>query len=109
MNKEKQVIEWAPFKLREGVDESALIAASDAFQSKFLSHQAGFIERHLVRAADREWIDVAYWDSLENANRAVENAAKNPVVMEYFSMMAEADGEDPAAGLLHLDVIKSYA
>src|SRR5688500_11089819 len=55
------VIEWAPFRLREGVTEAQLLEASEAIQREFLARQAGFLHRELARGADNLWADVVHW------------------------------------------------
>jgi len=46
---EGAVIEWAPFRLREGVTESELLEASNAIQRNFLDGRPGFLRRELAR------------------------------------------------------------
>ena len=104
-----QVIEWAPFKLAEGVDEAALLTASEALQTGFISKQKGFIKRELVKTTDGQWVDVIHWDSPENAEKAMQNAAENPVCFKYFELMVGPDHNDPSMGVMHLRVMKSYS
>jgi len=108
-NHKNLTVEWAPFQLIEGVDETALLAASEALQSEFLSKQSGFIKRELVKAKDNQWVDIVYWNSLAEAEQAAANAANSPVCFKYFALMVGADHADPGAGVLHLEVAKSYA
>lgn len=104
-----QVIEFAPFTLAEGVDESTLAAASDALQKDFLSRQKGFIKRDLTRMADRQWADVIYWENRESVEQAMQTAPENPAALEYFELMAAPEnGGEPAANTI-LSVVKSYS
>lgn len=107
MNK-NQVIEWAPFKLAEGVDEAALLTASEALQTGFISKQKGFIKRELVKTTDGQWMDVIHWDSAENAEQAMQNAAENPICFKYFELMVGTDHNDLSMSVMHLRVMKSY-
>lgn len=110
MNKTKNyVIEFSPFTLAEGVDESALVAASDALQAEFLSRQKGFIRRDLVKMADGKWADIAYWENRESVEQAVQNAPDNPAALKYFELMANTVHNDPSAGVMLLSVAKSYS
>lgn len=104
----KVVVEWAPFELAEGVDEATLLAASEVLQSEFVSQQSGFIKRELVKANDKQWVDLVYWNSLEEAEQAAKNVANSPVCLKYFELMVGADPDDPSAGVLHLEVVKTY-
>lgn len=104
-----QAIEFASFTLADGVEESTLMAASDALQKEFLSQQKGFIKRDLVRVADNKWADVIYWENRESVERAMQIAPKNPAALRYFQLMANTETGDPSAELLLMSIAKSYA
>lgn len=106
--KDRNVIEWAPFRLKEGVDEAKLIAASDAMQTGLLKQQKGFIKRELVKTADGQWADVVHWDSPQSAEAAMQEAMNNPACFKYFELMVGVDHNDPSMGVMHLDVMRSY-
>lgn len=108
-NNNNHIIEFAPFMLAEGVDESTLIAASDALQAEFLSRQKGFIRRDLVRIADGKWADVAYWESRESVEQAMQIAMENPAALKYFELMVNTVQNDASAGVTLLSVVKSYS
>ena len=101
------IVEWAPFELAEGVDEATLLAASEALQTGFLSQQRGFIHRELLKGQANQWADAVYWNSLEEAEQAAQNAANSPICYRYFTLM-DADHTDPGAGVLHFQRVKSY-
>lgn len=103
-----QVIEFASFTLAEGVDESALLLASDALQAEFLSRQQGFIRRELVKAGAGRWADLLYWDSQESVERAMQEAPNNPAALKYFQLMANTGQTEPAAAMMLMTVAKSY-
>lgn len=103
------IIEFAPFTLAEGVDESTLMAASDALQAEFLTQQKGFIKRDLVRIADDKWADVLYWDNKESVEQAMQAAPQHPAAIKYFQLMANTGQNDPAAAMMFLSVVKSYS
>jgi hypothetical protein len=103
------VIEWAPFRLKEGVEESALLAASEAMQHGFLSQQKGYVRRELVKTADGQWADVVYWDSPASIGQGMKAAMENPACLKYFELMAGVDHADPSMGVMHLSVMKSYS
>jgi hypothetical protein len=110
MNSTKNyMIEFAPFTLAEGVDESTLMAASDALQAEFLIQQKGFLKRDLARIADGRWADVLYWDSRESMEQAMQEAANHSAARRYFQLMVSADQNDPTAAMMFLRVVKSYA
>jgi heme-degrading monooxygenase HmoA len=102
------VIEWAPFAVKPGVEDAELVAASEALQNGFLSHQRGFIRRELLKGQNGQWVDLAVWDSKDAADQAVRNAAENPACFQYFQLMVNADHDDPGAGVLHFERIRGY-
>lgn len=106
--KEGTVVEWAPFTLAQGVDEAALLAASDALQEAFLAGRPGFVRRELLRGSDGQWVDLVEWESEEAAARAVEDAARSEACFRYFRIMAGADQAEPGAGVLHFARVKAY-
>jgi hypothetical protein len=108
-NTKNYIIEFAPFALAEGVDESTFVAASDALQSEFLSQQKGFIKRDLVRTMDGNWADVAYWESRESVEQAMQSAMDNPAALQYFQLMSSSEHADPAANVMLLSIEKSYS
>lgn len=102
------IVEWAPFELAEGFDEKMLLQASKALQKDFLSKQKGFIRRELLRGKGKQWVDLVYWQSRDDAEQAVKNAAESAVCRNYFQCMLAADHDDPGAGVLHLERIETY-
>lgn len=106
-NQNSPTIEFAPFTLAEGVDETTLLAAADALQKEFLSWQKGFIKRDLVRVADGKWADVIYWESRESVEQAMQTAPENPAALRYFQLMVDMGEADVANTLM--SVARSYS
>ena len=110
MNSTKnQIIEFAPFKLAEGVDEPTFIAASDALQESFLSQQKGFLRRDLVRNSDGTWADIAYWESRESVDQAMQKALDDPAALRYFQLMANNGQGEDGGQLMLMNIAKSYS
>ena len=103
------VIEWAPFRLRDGVTDAQLLEASAAIQRDFLEGRPGFVRRELVRGSDGLWADVVYWIDLAAARDAMEAAASSPTCSRYFRLMIGASGApDPGEGVMHLRLVRTY-
>jgi len=102
-------IEWAPFTLAEGVDEAALLAASEVLQHDFLSNQTGFLHRELLKGSDGLWVDVISWESRAAVKQAMANAQTNPVCQRYFTLMVPPSGDDPSGGISLFDLVQRYA
>jgi hypothetical protein len=103
-----QIIEWAPFTLREGVSEAALTDASRLIQGEFLSRQEGFLYRQLVRESEGKYADIIWWSSLAAAEAAMAKAATSPACGGYFDLMY-VDPANPNDGIKHLHVVAQYA
>lgn len=104
-----QVIEFAPFQLAEGVDESTLFTASDVLQEGFLKQQKGFIKRDLVKIEDGKWADVLYWENRESVEHALKEAPNNPAALGYFQLMAHTEHEVSSSNMMLLSVARSYS
>lgn len=102
------VIEWAPFVVKDGVDETKLLHASEALQTEFLSKQDGFLRRELLRGKGKQWVDAVYWRDLRAAEQAMNNAAESPVCFAYFQLMEGADHVNAGDGVTHFAQVKSY-
>lgn len=95
------VIEWAPFTLKDGISEKTLLQASNAVQKAFLEKQRGYIRRELFKGEDKQWVDLVYWESNEDAQRAIQGAAESAMCLSYFEMMASIDQDDLGKGVSH--------
>ena len=103
------VIEWAPFRLRAGVGEAALLEASERIQHDFLVRQPGFMHRELARGAGGLWADVVHWADGAAAEAATAAAATSPACRAYFELITGANGgADPGEGLLLLERRREY-
>jgi hypothetical protein len=106
--KGKTTVEYAKFTLKEGVTETQVIAASNKFQEDFLIEQSGYIKRDLLHLEGRDWVDIVYWASKEDAHKVLKVCEKNPICGEYFSIMEPFDPKIPNGGVIHLELVKSY-
>src|SRR5262245_64462075 len=100
-------IEWAPYRLAKGVDETRLLAASEVLQREFVSQQRGFIRRELLKGQASPWVDLVYWDSLSAAEEAARNAMNSPVCQTYFALMVAEDAA-LATAVSHFEQIQIY-
>jgi len=103
-----QIIELAPFTLKNGITEVSLLEASETLQKEFLVKQTGFLKRELVKKHTGEYIDIVYWDSQENANKAGQNAMNSPICFSYFHLMKEVAPNDTNASVSHYIIVNEY-
>jgi hypothetical protein len=62
-------IEWATSTLAEGVDEAALLTASQVLQRDFFSKQPGFLHRELLKRSANQWVDIIHWKAATRPSR----------------------------------------
>jgi hypothetical protein len=103
-----EIIEWAPFQLKRGVREDALVDASQTLQQNFLQTRPGFVSRRLLRAPDGSYIDMVVWSSRADAEAAMTCAADSSACSAYFALM-DADHADPGAGVAHFEQLALYS
>jgi len=101
-------IQLAPIRLRPGIDEAALIEASEAFDRDFVRKQSGVIRRHLVRGKAGGYADLVFFESREAAEKVWEAEASSPECAAFFAIMEAPDPNLPDMGVLSFQLIKTY-
>jgi hypothetical protein len=101
-------IEMAPFVLADGVTVETLLEASERLERDFLSGADGYIGRVLVKKDRETWADIVFWESHEQAMRAMEAAVSSEACNAYFQCMAAANHDDPGQGVMHFESVKTY-
>lgn len=102
------IVEWAPFRVREGVADADVIEAAEALQREFLECCDGFLGRELLRSADGQWADLVRWRDESAAHAIMDRIAESAVCQRYFALMIGADPADPAAGVQHLRRVRAF-
>jgi hypothetical protein len=98
----------APIRLKEGVGEAALVAASDRFQTTFVRRQQGIARRLLLKSKDGSYADLVFFASKDDADRVVAAEASSQECLEYFTVMEAPDPTLPDMGVLSFEHIKTY-
>ena len=83
-----RVLELVVFELKDGVSRELLLDASEPVSS-WAAEQPGFLSRELCydSKGDR-WIDVVWWESMEDAKAAAERAMSSESCAPRFSLIA---------------------
>jgi hypothetical protein len=102
-----QVLEWAPYRLKQGIDEATLLEASERLQRDFLARQEGFVRRELIKGAEGAYIDLTWWSSFAASQAAVKSAACSMAWRGYFMLMDRTTG-DPRDHVLLYSVEGSF-
>lgn len=82
-----KVLELVVFKLRDGTSREELLGTVDGVSS-WIAEQPGFASRSLVEDGDGgRWIDVVWWRSMEEAQRAAERAMTSASCAPMFGLI----------------------
>ncbi len=95
-------LEVALFRLKEGTDQEAFLAATDATNTA-LKQYGGFIRREVLTSEDGQWLDLVYWNSLEEALSAAEQILSDPSCHPFLEML-----DMESVTMLHMHPVRSY-
>ena len=84
------IVETATFRLVEGADQPAAVAAEHELQVRFANLAPGMLRRTTARSADGEWLVVTLWGSEEDAV-AAERAGADDAAVAAFAELVEGD------------------
>lgn len=97
------VIEMAQFKMKVGVSEDEVLAASQEAQDGFLAKQKGYVSRELLKSSEGEWVDIVHWETMEDAQTAMNSFMGHPSTKKFGEVI------DPSSiKMMHLEVVKKY-
>lgn len=82
-------LEFAIFRLRDGVDEKVLVEASENVDREFLAHEDGILGHVLLRGRDGVYADLAFADSQERAQGVCAKWMANAVALKYIELLDE--------------------
>jgi hypothetical protein len=102
-----QVLEWSPFRLKQGTDEATLLQVSERLQRDFLANQDGFVRRELIKGAEGAYTDLVWWDSFAASQAAMRKAACSPAVKAYLAVMDFSAG-DPRDAVSLFGLVGAY-
>ncbi len=80
-------MEFATFRLKEGVTEARLIELSGQVEAEFLSQQVELVLHFLVRGAEGVYADVAIASSQEKAEEYCQQWLHSSVALEYLELI----------------------
>jgi antibiotic biosynthesis monooxygenase (ABM) superfamily enzyme len=82
-----KVLELVVYKLNEGVSREQFLATNGP-ASAWLRDQPGFISRELAHESEGDrWVDVVWWDTLDNATTAAEHALSSESCSPMFALI----------------------
>jgi len=99
---DKTALEVVMFRLKPGVSEADFLDANRAVQAD-LHNSSGYIRRELSRNDDGQWFDLVYWQSLVEAQQALEAFSTWPSTQRMAPMI-----DDSSITMLHVHPIATY-
>jgi hypothetical protein len=78
------------FRLLEGADEAAFLAADKRVQSAFAYRQPGMMRRTTARGHDDllgEWIVIDLWQSARDADACAARWDEDPIAQDFMSFI----------------------
>ncbi|WP_238011194.1 hypothetical protein KZZ52_22135 [Dactylosporangium sp. AC04546] len=82
----------ASCRLKAGVTEEAMLAASDEFQARFVKTQEGIIRRILVKGSEpADYADIVFFTDLAAIDRVMEAEQTSEVCAALFALLEGGD------------------
>jgi hypothetical protein len=82
-----KVLELVVFKLNDGVSRDQFLGTNDA-ASAWMRSQPGFISHELLYDAEGDrWIEIAWWETMEDARGAAELAMTSESCAPMFALI----------------------
>jgi hypothetical protein len=83
----RKVLELVVYKLKEGVLREQFLDTNEP-ASAWMERQPGFISRDLAYDADGDrWVDVVWWETMEQARTAAERAMTSDSCSPMFALI----------------------
>jgi len=96
------VIELVLMKPAAGVDDTTLLTACDDVMP-LLREAGGYIRRQILKNDAGQWVDVVYWDSLDEALKAADSIMSTPAGQQLGRVL---DGA--SITMLHVQQVRAY-
>lgn len=87
-NRKINAIELVIFKTKPEFDPTHVKASLESL-SDIVSTYKGFISRQLAKNDEGKWMDLIFWESMEDAKAAADDIMKLEAAQKAFSMIDE--------------------
>jgi heme-degrading monooxygenase HmoA len=94
------VFEMVVFRLKEGFLEQDFVTAAKAV-GRDIEQCKGFIDRQLLQNPDGQWVDLVQWQTLEDANAAMQAVPNLPSFAAFAAV-----GDFQNAQVMHLHPVE---
>ena len=82
---------FAPGRLKDGVSEAEMLAASDRFQTEFVSHQPGIMRRVLAAGGDGRYADIVFFADKASIGAVMAAEQHNDACHHFMAMWDEPE------------------
>lgn len=96
----KNALEIVMYKTKEGVSDVDFNKTSDEMETNFAKKQKGFIKRTFAKSENGDWVDVVYWETMDDAIKASGAAMNSPACVPMFGMLDNA-----SVKMFHFDIL----
>ncbi len=79
-------VEYLHFKLVEGANPDDFLRETLAVDP-VLEEYDGFVARHLARNDDESWVEIVYWETLEDAEAALPRFVEDPRTKGFLALV----------------------
>lgn len=86
----KNALEIVIYKTKSGINDADFIKTTSEMEEHFAKKQKGFIKRTFAKSENGDWVDVIYWETMDDAMKASEAAMKSSVCAPMFGVLDEA-------------------
>ena len=84
------LIDIHTFRLADGIEDAAFLAADAAVQTEFTSPQYGFVRRTTARGDDGTWLVLEFWYDQTTFDAAVAAGRDDPAVKAFLELIDPA-------------------
>lgn len=89
-NAKNMAVEVVLFKPAEGVSEAQILETAKALQQAVVN-MPGYIDRQLLKDAQGQWVDIVWWESMEQALKASDAIMQDERVMPHLGVFEHGD------------------
>lgn len=97
------ITELVQFKTKQGVSDADILIASEEAHEGFVAKCRGFISRELLKSAQGQWVDIARWETMMDAQKAMQAFMGHPATRTFGEIIVPS-----SIKIMHLELVKKY-
>lgn len=88
--KDANVVEVVLFKPQASIKREAILETLSVMQAT-VEAKKGFVSRQVLENEDGQWLDLLWWESLDDALKAAEEVQHDPELAPHFAIFEGAE------------------